>query len=228
LRQESITVKRSSYVFHILASIAIAAAIHTGCGRPAVKHTSIFGEVRKVLHWKVIWAGKDQPVEADAVAIAGLRDSSKYTLEEYCATYVGEVKDELASTYGYSLAENFPELGRIEIRLTGEKFPDYVPPEDTSMRDLNPDTSPDGRHTHGGSGFKLGGALYQLFTDQDYVRGVHLRIFDHRSRLAGEVFIGGSLEDRVKPDFTARVIDEILRTGRYKGSKGPSVTVGDR
>ena len=210
-----------------LAALILISLLYVGCGGPAVTHTSISGEVQNVQHWRLEWVGLGDSLQQGKPEITGLNDPSKYTLETYCTKYIDKVKAELAGKYNHSLAENFPEFGRIEITLTGEKFPDYVPPGDTSQRHLYPDISPDGRDSYAGSGFNLSGALHRLFTDDDRVRGVNLKIFDSRANLAGEVFIGDSPDDRIKPNYVAKVIDQILRTGRYKGSKTPEVRIGN-
>lgn len=220
-------IKSIRYVASVLAAFILTSLLYTGCGGPAVSHTSISGEVQNVQHWRLEWVGFGDSLQPEKPEITGLNDPSKYTLEEYCTKYIDKIKAELAGKYNHSLAENFPEYGRIEVTLAGEKFPDYVPPGDTSQRHLYPDISPDGRDSYAGSGFNLGGALHRLFTDDDHVRGVNLKIFDSRASLAGEVFIGNSPDDRVKPEYVAEVINQILRTGRYKDSKTPKVRLGN-
>lgn len=190
-----------------------------GCSSPKVSHTSISGEIKDIQHWRLEWVGIDK---SPAVDIPGLYEKSKYTAEEYCTRYVEDVKRKLIRTYGRSFAENYPEIGLIQVELLGEKLPAYVPPPreggasgGITWEDRDGETRAVYRPDSVGQSYLFG---------RDQVRQVSLRFFDATGTRFGDVFIGESYSDNVKPDFVAGVIDEIIRTGRYKGTKVPPVS----
>jgi len=198
----------------ILASLILPLVLTSGCSSPKVSHTSISGEIKDIEHWRLEWVGAES---ATTVDIPGLFEKSKYTAAEYCIKYVEEVKHNLARDYQVSFAENYPEIGLIQVELTGEKLAAEIPP---SFGD-----DPSGRLTwedRGGSTkavYKADeGRSYRLFAG-DEVRRVRLSFFNLEGNLSGDVFIGEFIGDKVKPDFVARVIYEIIRTGRYKGTR---------
>lgn len=204
---------RDRVVFVIMA-VAAASMFMGGCTAPSVSHTSISGEVRNIEHWRIVWIGA---VGSPAVSIPGLYEKSKYTAAEYCLKYVDEVKQKLTRSYNRSFAENFPDVGVIEIELTGNKLSVYVPtPSEVgtsgsiTWEDRGGSTRAVNRPESGEHAFIFG---------RDKVRRVRLRLFDLEGNPSGDIFIGDSHQDNVKPDFVAKVIDEILRTGKYKGTK---------
>ncbi|MCP4684035.1 MAG: hypothetical protein GY867_01180 [bacterium] len=198
----------------IPALLILALVLTWGCSSPKVSHTSISGEIKDIQHWRLEWVGAEQSPSVD---IPGLFETSKYTADEYCAKYVEQVKRKLTREYGHSFAENYPDIGLIQVELSGEKLSAYVPPFDTA--NLYQDVAPGDRRWGTRDEADLVGATTSLFTDRDQVRKVRLRIFDLEGNPSGDVFIGESHEDKIKPEFVARVIDEIIRTGRYRGTK---------
>ena len=197
----------------VLALVLTSMALAWGCSPPKVRHTSISGDLAYIEHWRLDWAGTE---DSPAIDIPGLYEKSKYTAAEYCTRYVEDIRRELTRTYDFSFAENYLEVGRIEVELSGDKLSAYVPPFDTAnpYQDIAPADRPAGSYPES----DLLGATASLFTDRDQVRKVRLSFYDLDDDLSGTVFIGDSHEDKVEPKFVARVIDEIIRTGRYKGS----------
>jgi len=196
----------------LFSLFALSAVFLLGCSSPKVGHTSISGEIKEIEHWRLAWVGTEG---SSAVEILGLYEKSKYTAEEYCTRYVEDVKRKLIRTHGQSFAENYPQTGLIQVELLGEKLPAYVPaPEE--------DRAPGGIVWEDRGGETR--AVYRPDTvgqwylfGRDQVRKVRLRFFDATGTLLGDVLIGESHTDNVKPEFVAKVIDEIIRTGRYKG-----------
>ena len=210
---------------HIAFACLLLAAIMTvfSCGGPTVKHSSISGEIRTVEHWNLVWAGQDQ---TDAASSPASRASQAWRSHEgYCAEFVEDIRTELTDKYGYAFGENFPVTGTITIELHGGTLSDYVPETDTT--NLYGDISPaDDRY--GRSEFDVATAAVTLFSGRDRVRQVRLVILDTDGKNLGEVIIGDEPSDHVKPNYVAKVLDEILRTGKYGKGEGVSVQVGER
>lgn len=202
----------------ILVAIAIG-----GCSKPGVRQTAISGEVRQVQSWRIAVDNIDE--ESTFLASTDIElQQSKYTKREYCTRYAQKVRSKLINEYDHTLAENFPQTGRIHLLLHSEKLALTVPPIDTT--NIYDDISPAEQAKHGDSRINIVGAAASLFTDNDYVTSVTVRIEDFDGQLLGEILIGEEAESRVEPEFVAKVIDRVLRTGRYEGSKGMSGSIG--
>jgi hypothetical protein len=203
-------------VVGVLALAALLLLI--GCTSPAVKQTSISGEVRQTEHWKIEWAGRDS-IQTQAMPLHGLTDSNKYTHVQYCTTYVADIRKDLARKYNFSFAENFPDRGIIRVELTGGVLRLTYPVRDTASYDEPDDISPDGRVGSQTDPSAVSATGFRFVSRKDHVVSVRVSIYHPEGKLLGVVLIGGKPEDDVKPDFVARVIEEILRTGRYKSAE---------
>ncbi|MBD3257020.1 hypothetical protein GF377_01210 [candidate division GN15 bacterium] len=212
-----------SYIAAITLVLGVSSAVLIGCGKPAVKHTAISGEVREIGNWHLMCEGVGD-VDLRPINLKRFDSQNEYTAREYCTKFSIETRRELASKYGYTLAENFPRNGTIHLELESEKLSLWVPSPDTS--NLYNDISPNDNIDRTESDLNIVGAAASLFSDRDYVKEVTVTLRDVNDNLLGTVIIGGKEGDRVKPSYVAKVIDEVLREGRYGGAKSVSVNAG--
>ncbi|MBD3404001.1 hypothetical protein GF420_14005 [candidate division GN15 bacterium] len=198
--------KKNYHILVCLALVALAGLL--ACGKPAIKHGSIDGTVRTIENWRIEWQGEEVPVE-QGVPIEGLTDTkTKYTLPEYCLRYVGEVKHELATRYGFSFYENVPPGGRIEVKLYGTRVARTGNQQTEAaelMEELTNETYPGGyvESAVREEGFYWG--------KDDIVKQVDIAIYDVTGRLLGEIFVGGDdAEQNVEPEYAAKAINRII------------------
>ncbi len=203
-----------------LGFLLLATAFTWGCSSPKVSHTSISGEIKDIEHWRLEWIGTEGSA---AIEIPGLYEKSKYTAEEYCTRYVEDVKRKLSQTYGQSFAENYAQIGLIQVELFGEKLSAYVPAPGEDRPSGSITWEDRGGATRAVNEPDGNNRTWFLF-GRDAVRKVRLRFFDLGGNPSGDVFIGESYLDKVKPEFVAKVIDEIIRTGRYKGTSAVPIS----
>ncbi len=212
----------STIAFVCLMLAAIVTVI--GCGGPTVKHSSISGEIRTVEHWKIVWA-EESATDKTSASQASQASKAWRSHESYCTEFIDRLQSKLTHDYGYTFGENFPVTGTITVELHGGTLSDYVPETDTT--NLYDDISPtDDRYSR--NEFDVATAAVVLLSGRDRVRTVHLVLTDTEGKHCGEVIVGGEPGDHVKPDYVAKVIDEILRTGKYGKGEGVSVQVGER
>ena len=213
---------------YFLTTLVLSAVILLiGCSKPVVKHSAISGEVRQIQSWRLVCDNIEGIDEADYGKVERPRpqtEKNEYSQFEYCTRFVEKVRMMLFGKYELNVAENFPQTGTIHLMLKNEKLSSYVPPADTS--NTYQDISPSDRVGRQSSELNLVAATSSLFTDDDYINGVTVTVTDLDERILGQVFVGGEPGDRVKADFLAKIIDEVIRTGRYKGAKGIGTAIG--
>jgi hypothetical protein len=201
--------------FFVLIVITLP-LLNLACSSPSVSHTSISGEVKQIEHWDIKWSGMDASSQS-TIALEGISDSSKYTHAEVCDRYVEKVRSHLTLDYDFSFAENFPTHGTISIELTGAILRLIIPGRDTSHAFSSDNISPDGRSATVPDAYPVSATGFYLESAKDNVASVRVSILEPDGKLAGMILIGGGSDDNVKPEFVARVINELIRTGQYKG-----------
>jgi len=204
--------------------LAFSLALLVGaCSHPYVKHSSILGTVRTVPHWTVGWDEPDRQNRQLTQVVAGLDNKSRYSLEEYCHRFVNDVKISLSSDYGITVAQNYANQGRINVRIFGATLSKYLPP-DTLGTDYQHQKA---MNTSDGTAFNtdmLVTSADVLFGGTDHVNRVELGLFDTEGKEAGSAEIKG---DNVSPKFVAKVIHKLITTGSYNKS-GFKASVGGK
>ncbi|UCC43853.1 MAG: hypothetical protein JSU65_12135 [Candidatus Zixiibacteriota bacterium] len=197
------------FAFPILGCILL-----TGCSKPAVKQTSIYGEARFIDSWRVTWDGEAQAqAEQDSsrVEIDLSEYQSKYTVADHCLEYVETIRKALTSKHDIKLLENVPVVGTIEIKLYGKKIRSWgmsTPDAEKFSQELAEE------HQYGYSAVEDDYNYRSLsvgWGKGDVVSRVDIKILDNNGKVLGEVFIGGDIDDKVKPDYVADAIARILK-----------------
>lgn len=198
------------YRFPLFTALCLLVGVAaTDCGKPAVRRTSISGEVRDIEHWEIRWADSDSIRPGSAVDLSGVYESSKYDDPEEALRYVLEVKHRLIADHDVSFSENFPEHGLILLQLTGLAWANpqlQAHPGDTIWSGVrlqeggDKPNDEDKRSAHFKSEYL-----------HDRVKGVQVRIYDPKGSLAGDAQIGYDPQDKVTPEYVADVIARMLR-----------------
>ncbi len=184
-----------------------------GCSSPGVQHTAIEGTIRDIDHWEIEWAGPENSQARDEIVLTDIDEKSKYTGAECCLKYVRDVRHELADKYNLSFAENFPQRGRIEVRIFGWTPSRYTPADTAAQtrrrrghfhRDYLPENEV---HLE-----VVDGTAKALFSDNDKVVRVELKIVSPSGVSLGEAYL---THDSIKPEFVAKVVHRLLSTGTY-------------
>lgn len=191
-----------------MVSCLLLGALASNCGKPAVRRTSVSGEVRNIDHWEIRLSEADSAKSGSAVDLSGVYESSKYDDPERAISYVLEVKHRLITDHDVSFSENFPEHGLIELQLSGLAWANpqlQAHPGDTIWSGV--------RLQDGGDKPKDEDKRSAHFNSEylhDRVKGVHVRIYDRQGNLAGDAEIGYDPQDKVTPEFVADVIARML------------------
>jgi len=184
-----------------------------GCCSPDVAGSMLSPEAKNIKAW-LIELVEDSTMANSSSMIDNIRaeTKSKYSKEEYCLPYLKNLENNLRSR-GYHIVDGPVTEGTIRIDIEGYKELFWiirVGHEDGWQEELEWDSRGDPTEGHLGGEEIMVDALKAL--QEDEVKSVQLEFFDFNGRLLGQAKISGC---KIKPEFIARVIDKMIKEGKY-------------
>ncbi len=193
----------------ILGSVLLMA-----CSRPAVKHTSIGGEVKEIAAWRVVVEDiTDIPAEGspdfDADRQRGLLFREKAT-----TAYREKILDGLRENDLPVFSSGDDAV--INIKINWHKSQVVTPQlREEEQRAWREDRERAGYISGDSLKVRLDEVAVAFLPEDNQVNRVEVDLSDGSGFSLGKIFIGDRVEGQVKPEFVAKVIAKILREGKY-------------
>lgn len=201
-------------VIGLIALIVLTCCLFIGgCCSPDVTGSILSPEAKNIQAWMIELAEDSAAVNSSSM-IDDIRaeTKSKYTKKEYCSPYLESLENKLRSRW-YHIVDGPITEGTIRIDIEGHKEHFWiirVGYEDDWKEELEWDSRGDPTDGHLGGEEIMVDASKAL--QEDEVKAVQIEFFDFNGKSLGQVKISGC---EIKPEFTAKVIDKMIKEGKY-------------
>jgi len=198
----------------IIPPMILGSVLFMACSRPAVKHTSIGGEVKEIAAWRVVIEDiTDIPAEGspdfDADRQRGLLFREKATADYRDKIISGLRENDLPVS---SSGDN----AVIKIKINWYKSQVITPTlREEEQRARQEDRERAGSIRDDSLTVELDKVAAAFLPEDNQVNRVEVDLSDGSGFSLGKIFIGDRVEGQVKPEFVAKVIARILREGKY-------------
>lgn len=190
-----------------------------GCN-PRVMHSMIAPETGHIQVWRLD-LGMDALASDTSLGMAQIRKefTSELANEQYYRSFLGQVSAKLGSL-GHQMATGEATEGTILIKPGAQKRRQIVMGSLNDQRLIvwnrmeNEEAPAEDNRSQPGHSHEPRPVNYvkPVFKQSDAVRNVYIEITDMNGRLLGTIDISGG---KVKPEFVAKVIDRLIREGKW-------------
>jgi len=190
--------------------------LFTACGGPAVKHSSIDGEVKNIRLWSIELVDSQSAGESKSSIIIDMKQKAMAEArQKHAVRYIKELENQLENK-GYRFPGTEQARAVIRIKLDWQEPRQYITGKKGAEKYDEPalDRPADKRIT-----------TDSLEIDSDYlisklspglkINHVEIELLDYNGRSLGKITIGENPYDKINTEYTADVINKIISRGKY-------------